>query len=77
MIFLPKNQNRRTTFILTIVLKLKQGLLYTGHELDFWPIQLVGNVAEVTTIHLVLKMSLKPSKIYSTAKIPLTNGRKM
>ena len=30
---------------------LRQGLLYTGHELDFWPIQLVGNVSKVTTVH--------------------------
>ena len=39
---------------------MSQGLLYTGHELEIWGGQLVGNVVKVNTTGYTLKMSLKP-----------------
>ena len=48
---------------------IRQGLLYTGHELDIWPIQLVGNVVKGTIIDYTLKMSLKISKTIFIKKV--------
>ena len=47
---------------------IEQGLLYTGHELNFWPIQLVGNVGKEKSIDLTFLMAFKASKLVFIAK---------
>ena len=50
-----KRLRKQETYAMCII---SQGLLYTGHELDFWPIQLVGNVVKEKITDLTFLMTL-------------------